>query len=249
MKNFKMFILLFCVSAVAFCFANLVFAAGLEVEIKSVYELRDATLYFDGDAPEDIPYYDEGSPVIFVYEYPVFGGEGNAAKKMNAVYEAQMKNKNAERNMAGAKEFERDHEAYTEEDYFDALRTKDGNFFDITTCSVFEKGGFVSVKQVSGWMMGGVHSMVSEFHTFDLDTGRELEIMDVFKGSASEIVKKLQKAYEVEYGETVEEPGELKFVLTENGVECDLGSPIAAQSGAIVTIPYSADFVKAPFAR
>jgi hypothetical protein len=62
-------------------------------------------------------------------------------------------------------------------------------------------------------------------------------------------LKKLQKAYEAEYGEQVEEPGEPKFVLTENGVECDLDSPIAAQSGALVTIPYSADFVKAPFAE
>jgi hypothetical protein len=249
MKNFKMFVLSCCVPAVAFCFANPALAAELEVEIKSVYELRDATLYFDGDAPEDIPYYDEGNPVIFVYEYPVFDGEGNAAKKINAVYEAQRKNKNAERSIAGAKEFKREQAAYTEEDYFDALRTKKGNFFDITTCSVFKKGGVVSVKQVSGWLMGGVHSLVSEFHTFELATGHELEITDVFKGSKDAIVEKLQKAYEAEYDDQVEEPGELKFVLTGNGVECDLDSPIAAQNGALVTIPYSADFVKAPFSK
>jgi hypothetical protein len=73
-------------------------------------------------------------------------------------------------------------------------------------------------------MAGGVHPLVSEFHTFGLDTGHEMEITDIFNGPKDEIVKKPQKADEAVYSEQAEDPGEPKFVLTKNSVDCDLDS-------------------------
>jgi TPR repeat protein len=88
---------------------------------------------------------------------------------------------------------------------------------------------------------------VYDWHTFDLATGGELEITDVFDGSKDEIVDRLQKAFAVEFDGLMEPAGEPKFCLTESGIAYAPENIFGYQRGVSLVIPYDADFVKTPF--
>ena len=227
------------VSFLAICvicsYSSPVFAAS-GVEIKSVYEYRNSEYY-------DI---DSGGSVLFVREFPVFNGAG--AKKMEAVF-AQGNDEIG----SAAKKFTRQKSKYSYEDYLSVLSKTEDQYFDIVTCSIeYDKNGVVSIVRVLDWYMGGVHDIIFDCHTFDVNTGRELEISDVLQGSQTSILATLKREFEAENGELMEAPSApVGFYLSDEGVIYTPSEDIifGFQRGAVLTIPFNrTDLIKAPFA-
>jgi hypothetical protein len=210
--------------------------------IETVYEYRHPSLYDMADMYTD--------PVLFVFEYPVFRGPN--AEKMEAAWERKG---DAEKKMT--MRFDKtqypDIRVWEWADYLDKLSNVPEQHFDITTVTVeYDKNGLLSMTRRLDWHIGEVHDIVFYCHTFDTETGRELEITDVLKGSKSEILAFLKKEFEAEHGELL---GEQKyppaFYLANEGV-CYVPSPdiiFGYQRGEILTIPYNrTDIVKPRFA-
>jgi len=217
-----------------------VFATDSEaqsVEIKSVYEYRTS---------EDYNIDESGIPVIFVSEFPVFSGAGT--KNMAAAYA----NSYAEAKNA-ANVFTRKKSKYSTDDYVDELsKTENEYYLDITTCTIeYDKNGVVSIVQMSVWYMGWVYNIFFDCHTFDMNTGRELEITDVLQGTEASILSTLKREFEAENGELMNEPyAPVSFYLSDEGVVYTppVGIIYGIQRGATLTIPYSrTDLVKAPY--
>jgi hypothetical protein len=214
-------------------------AEEFDCKIKAVSEFRNQSVYGWDDVTEE--------PILFVYEFPVFSG-GEAAESCAAVYEK----------IGGdakyyAREVVRKKSQYTYEDYLDELTDGDSDdtLFDITTCSVeYREKGVISIVQINYWYLGGVLSIGYTCHTFDTATGRELAATDVFKGSKSEILNKLQKEFAAEYGDLLDDPKEyIVFYLSEDGANYIPDNIFGFQRGSVLTIPYSrTDFIKTPFA-
>lgn len=68
-------------------------------------------------------------------------------------------------------------------------------FYDIT----YNQQGYISILTTSYVYTGGAHGLPSfESHTFDLNTGKELKLTDIMKGTNQTIVKKIISAFEKE---------------------------------------------------
>jgi hypothetical protein len=229
------------IPAIALVFATFfpsqIRAASTKVEIKTVYEYRYPGLYDMADMYRE--------PILFVFEYPVFSGP--FAKKMEAAFAGK---DDAEKKQAMP--FERKKAYYSYEDYMAELSNVPDQHFDITTFIVeYDKNDVLSMTSRLDWYIGAVYDIVFRCHTFDLKTGRELEITDVLKGSKSEILSMVKNGFEAEYGELMDEVKyPLAFFLSSEGVNYvpDPNIIFGSQRGAVYTIPYSRkDLVKGPF--
>ena len=232
-------ILIFLCAATAL-FWTPAFAEALTCEIQSVTAYRALSEYDIEDT--------EGGrkTAIYVCEYPVFSGSAAVVKKCEAVYPKPGDG------VRGVREFKRVKNQYTYDDYYQELaRSEDEEFYDITTCSVYQKNDVLSIVQQTDWYMGGILDLVYKCHTFDAETGNEIHITDVLKGSEKEILAKLQEAFEAEYEEKLDSPFEGgSFYLSSKGVTYVPADLPGYLKGALVLVPYSdTDFVKEPFSQ
>jgi hypothetical protein len=213
------------------------------VKIEAVFEYRHPSLYNMEDQYQ--------TPVLFVFEYPVFSGPH--AEKMEAAW-ARKGDEEKKMTMRFDRTQDLDIRIWEWADYLDKLSNAPDQHFDITTvCVEYDKNGLLSLTRRLDWRIGAVHDVVVDYHTFDAETGDELEITDVLKGSKSDILAFLKKEFEVKHGKLLDEPKyPPTFYLTNEGVVYvpDQSIIFGAQRGEILCVPYSrTDIVKPRFAE
>jgi len=180
------------------------------------------------------------------YVRPILSGKTKAIKKINNTlkkYESQWK-KNAESNLDEAKnlvgEFGDGH--YTDEVYYKVK---------------YNKNGYISIFFIGYEYSMGAHGLpYFESHTFDLNTGKELVLKDIMKGSDTEIKKKIIAAFQKlikknpdEFFSDAEDTlndtvnSKIKdFYLTKNGIVFYYGPyALAPYSGGLIeaSIPFT----------
>lgn len=137
-------------------------------------------------------YKDEDGQVVFKasFQQPVLEGNTKAIKKINKTYSDLLKNYKAtiKDNVKTAKE---DKKARgDEEDSF--IPYEDAVEMQVT----YNKNGIICILLNGYEYWGGAHGMPYRVpHTFDLNTGKELTVKDILKGSDKTINKRIENAF------------------------------------------------------
>lgn len=121
-----------------------------------------------------------------VYNRPVLKGNFDSLKKINKFYEKQEKEwlRSFENYLDDAKEF-------SEEGDFPIYN--DNVSYEVT----YNQKGYLSIVTSGYFYTGGAHGTpYTDAHTFDLNTGKELKLTDIMKGSDKTIKNKIYKAFE-----------------------------------------------------
>ncbi|MFA9466759.1 MAG: DUF3298 and DUF4163 domain-containing protein [Velocimicrobium sp.] len=126
-------------------------------------------------------YKDSDGTTIAKYKYhkPVLSGDTAAIQKINDFYKNQR--------ISQIKSFKATAK-YADKDF----HTTDELFFDTT----YNKNGYLSIHQTGYIYTGGAHGMPYYItHTFDLNTGNEITLGDIFQLTDKEMTQKIARAY------------------------------------------------------
>lgn len=121
-----------------------------------------------------------------VYNRPVLKGDLNSLKKINKFYEKQEKEW-----LSSFKEYLDDAKEFSEGGNFPIYN--DNVSYKVT----YNQKGYLSIVTSGYLYTGGAHGTpYTDAHTFDLNTGKELKLTDIMKGSDKTIKNKIYKAFE-----------------------------------------------------
>ena len=131
-------------------------------------------------------YYNRSSDVLanFSYQMPQLKGSSVVVKEINASIKKDYKTalKNKKRCFDYAKDATSEY--------------RGGEFYTKTSCKVsYNYGGYVSFKFHSKWMAGGVGNIWTYGLTYDLKTGKKLNVSDVISGNNQSVKQKIIKGY------------------------------------------------------
>lgn len=123
----------------------------------------------------------------YIYQLPQLKGESKVVKKINTSlkkgYTASLKDKEAV--------FDHAKEANNSSYY-----TYKEQYISTTKCKVtYNKKGYVSFCFLHEWYAGGVHNSWTDGMTYNLKTGKKLNVADVISGNSKTVKKKIIKKY------------------------------------------------------
>ncbi len=126
--------------------------------------------------------------VIF-FQYPVIKGNTNAAKKINEVLKKDsksfMQDENAKMLKESAETAISNNLFYSEEE----------QYYYKTECKVtYNDNSIISLHMINGWYAGGVYNQTDYGYTFDLKSGKKLELKEVAPGAPVTIKKNILAA-------------------------------------------------------
>lgn len=144
----------------------------------------------------------------FNYDLPVLKGDSDVVKKINSTLKKRYKD--ALENKSLLWQYVKD---ATREMYGDY----EGEFYCESGCKVtYNNNGYISFLFSNYWFAGGVSSNWTEGLTFDLKTGKLLDVSDVVAGSGAKIKQKIKnKCLESVATFSVEEYGSVKEMLDD----------------------------------
>lgn len=136
---------------------------------KKVYKFKDGTIYKEAK-----------------YKRPVLEGESEGIAKINSYYK-KLQNKwvkNSKEDLEDAK-------------YVVKQNNVDGYYSDEATFKVkYNKNGYISILHTGYYYAMGAHgSPYYESHTFDLNTGKELKLKDIMRGTDKQIKERIIKVF------------------------------------------------------
>ncbi len=178
MRNLRVY-LLGVVSAIllACCMSVPTQAASTTTTKKAVFTIKEYKATWNGDK------------ITRKYEFhlPQLKGSSDAVKKINKslkkLYSASLNDKKAVWE-------------YAEEAEQNEYLTDEDTYYSTCTCKVtYNGGGYVSFRFFNRWYAGGVGNTWVEGMSFDLKTGKKLNVNSFVEGSATQVKNKIINAY------------------------------------------------------
>lgn len=176
------------------------------------------------------------------YQKPVLNGSSTSIKKINTFYTTAQNKFFQDYKKQTTKTFSQ------EEDFIKEMGTP---YSDALTADItYNKNGVISIMQTGYFYSGGAHGMPYRIsHTFDLNTGKELKLTDIMKGSKTQIKNKIVDAFQKKLNNF---EGAFDNAMTTVKKSADTNSPFYLQKNKITfyygpydLAPYAAGFVEA----